>query len=176
MYHRLLACSLLGLSLACASVADREAVLKVARPLIGTTEATGNNDGPIIDAILGSVGLAGTRNPYCAAFNYYCYETAGQGAVAPRSAWSPDWLAKPTWLKGQGREPQPADAFGIYFASKKRVAHTGLVEKWGQTVLTIEGNTSPQAGFGSEADRNGDGIWRKRRLAKQIHSVKNWLD
>lgn len=75
----------------------RDRVIREASKLVGTREATRRNDGPIIDAILDSVGL------------------------------------------------------------------------------TIEGNTSPDAAAGSEADRNGEGIWRKRRLTRQIYSVRDWI-
>lgn len=155
----------------------RERVLGVATALIGTKEATGKNDGPIIEAILASTGNR-KGDPYCAAFNYYVYREAGLSNFVPRSAWSPDWVRSPTWTRADGgRSPEPADAFGIYFPSKKRVAHTGLVKSWGSSaVVTVEGNTSPEAASGSSADRDGGGIWSKRRLVRQIHSVRNWLD
>lgn len=161
-----------------AAPGDREAVLAVARSLIGTQEATGRNDGAAIDRVLASVGLEGTRAPYCAAFNRYCYDRAGFQAAGPRSAMASAWVAVPTWTRAQGgMTPRPGDAWGIYFPSKKRVAHTGLVERWSETVVvTIEANTSPDAAPGSEADRNGDGIWRKRRLRSQIYAVRSWLN
>jgi hypothetical protein len=69
------------------------------------------------------------------------------------------------------------DPWGIWFQSKGRIAHTGLVAQWGKSVVvTIEANTSPDAIAGSAADRNGDGVWSKRRLIKQIYSVRDWLD
>jgi hypothetical protein len=45
----------------------REDVMGVARSLIGTTEETGRNDGPVIEAILASTGNR-KGDPYCAAF------------------------------------------------------------------------------------------------------------
>jgi hypothetical protein len=155
----------------------RERVLSIATKLLGTTEATGKNDGPVIESILASTGNR-RGEPYCAAFNYYCYQQAGVGDRVPRSAWSPDWVSKPTWTQARGGPaPQPADSFGIYFPSKGRVAHTGLVRTWGEKVLTtIEANTSPEAAPGTAADRDGGGIWSKRRLVKQIFATKNWID
>lgn len=154
----------------------RQEILAVAQRLVGTTEATGKNDGPIIEKIQASTGNK-KGDPYCASFNYYVYQSAGFGSQVPRSAWSPSWVAQPTWTRAAGgANPQPADAFGIWFSSKERVAHTGLVAKWGETtVTTVEANTSPSASAGSAADRNGDGIWSKRRLIRQIHSVRDWL-
>lgn len=155
----------------------RQEILTVAKGLLGTTEATGKNDGPIIEKIQASTGNK-KGDPYCASFNYYVYREAGYGALVPRSAWSPSWVAQPSWTRASGGlTPLPADAFGIWFASKDRVAHTGLVSKWGdEVVLTVEANTSPSASAGSAADRNGDGIWSKRRLVRQVYSVRNWLD
>jgi hypothetical protein len=151
-------------------------VLVAAESLLGTTEATGRNDGPVIEAILASTGNR-KGDPYCAAFNFYCYQEAGLAKLVPRSAWSPDWVKNPTWTLAQGgRAPRPADAFGIYFPRKGRVAHTGLVKSWAPpTVLTIEGNTSPEAAAGSAADRDGGGIWSKRRLVRQIHAARDWI-
>jgi hypothetical protein len=166
-----------GQGVEAAGLGARERVLAVAVRLIGVREATGKNDGPVIEAILRSAG-ASKGDPYCAAFNYWCYSQAGLAALVPRSAWSPDWLRKPTWtLARSGLAPQPADAFGLYFPSKGRIAHTGLIRKWGSSATTtVEANTSPEAAPGTAADRDGGGIWSKRRLTRQIHSVRNWID
>ncbi|MCK9587971.1 MAG: hypothetical protein M0Q93_01250 [Terrimicrobiaceae bacterium] len=160
------------------SAGARDRILDVARASIGLQEKTGNNDGPAIDRILASVGLERTGAPYCAAWNRWVYDMAGFRLVGPRSALASKWVSDPTWTRSKGGTlPKPGDAWGIYFPSKKRVAHTGLVEVWGtKTIRTIEANTSPDAAAGSDADRNGDGVWRKYRLINQIYSAKNWLD
>lgn len=154
----------------------RERILASATSLIGTREATGRNDGPIIEAILASTGNR-RGEPYCAAFCYWSYDRAGLASLVPRSAWSPDWVARPTWSRERGgATPRPGDPFGIYFTSRGRVAHVGLVRQWGrQSVVTVEANTSPEAAAGSAADRDGGGIWSKRRLIRQVHSSRNWL-
>jgi hypothetical protein len=154
----------------------RDRVLATAVGLLGTTEATGHNDGPAVERILASTGNR-RGEPYCAAFNFYCYQQAGLASLAPRSAWSPDWVRSPTWTRAEGgRTPQPADSFGIYFSSKGRVAHTGLVRAWApRVVVTVEANTSPDAAPGSAADRDGGGIWSKRRLTSQIYAVRDWI-
>lgn len=171
----LLFCLLVGLTRA-EEPQGRERVLAVARGLVGTQEATGRNDGPQIEAILHAAG-ANKGDPYCAAFNFWCYQQAGFARLVPRSAWSPDWVDRPTWtLRNGGRTPLPGDSWGIFFPRRGRVAHTGLVESWGRdVVVTIEANTSPMAEPGSGKDRDGDGIWRKRRLTRQIHSVRSWF-
>lgn len=154
----------------------RDSVVSVAQSAVGWKEATGNNDGENIDRILASVGLKGTRNPYCAAFCVFCYQEAGFGSAIPRSGWSPDLVANPTWYRGRGETPRTADIFGIFFPSKNRVAHCGIIEKWANgTAVTIEGNTNPQADEGSEADRNGEGVCRRWRPTMTIYAVKSYL-
>ncbi len=157
------------------SVGTRERIGFVAASLVGTLEATGRNDGPVVEAILASTGNR-RGDPWCGSANRYIYDLSGFRQAGPRSAWSPDWVRSPTWTaKTGGLTPLPGDAFGIWFPSKGRIAHTGLVKAWGTIVLTWEGNTSPDAAPGSPADRDGGGYWSKRRLKKQIHSVRDWI-
>lgn len=154
----------------------REDVLAVAKSALGWREKTGNNDGENIERILAACGLEGTRSPYCACFVVYCYQQAGVGAKIPRSAWSPDLVANPTWKMGRGETPRMADVYGIYFSSKGRIAHVGLVEKWGNGVCVgIEGNTGPDAKEGSEADREGEGVYRRWRMTMAINCVRSFL-
>jgi|GEM_PF-4749843 len=148
--------------------------------LAGHTEATGRNDGPVVDAVLETVGLKGSRAPYCAATNRAILDWSGFRDVGPRSAWSPDWLRNPTWTRAAGgRTPQEGDAGGIWMFVKReekwRIGHTFLIGSWGRSVLTYEGNTSPDAAPGSAADRDGGGFHYKRRLPRQIHSVRDWI-
>lgn len=157
-------------------VYPRKRVLSTALSLIGTREATGKNDGPVVERLLASTGNS-KGDPYCAAFCYWCYQQAGLGSIVPRSAWSPAWVARATWQRDSGgATPKPGDPFGIYFAARGRVAHVGLVRQWGrQSVLTVEANTSPEAAAGSAADRDGGGIWSKRRLIRQVYASRNWI-
>lgn len=158
-------------------VGDRQAILDVGRKLVGQSETHGANRSPVIDAMNRLTGVP-MGSPYCASFNAWCYFEGNAPSGWPKSAWSPDWVRSPTWTAAKGgKPPKPADAFGIYFASKSRVAHTGLIETWGDaSAVTIEGNTSPSAEFGAASDRDGDGIWRKRRLIRQIYAVRDWVE
>lgn len=159
--------------------AARVAVIREAEKTFGWKERTGRNDGPQIDKILASVGMAGSKAPYCAAWVVYIGDQTFSRTQNPypRTAWSPSMVASPTWTRAKGgATPQAGDTFGIYFASKKRVAHTGLVERWGSSVKTCEANTSPDARSGSASDRDGGAICRKIRLRATIHSVRNWID
>ena len=147
-----------------------EKTLRVARGTIGWREEPGNS-GPLVDKILASVGLEGSGAPWCAAWVVYIGdETFGKEKNPyPRSAWSPDFVKAPDWNRGRGKTPAPTDAFGVYFSSLGRVAHTGLVEKVeGKMAVTIEGNTN------DDGSRDGNGVYRKRRPLGTILS-KRWL-
>lgn len=155
----------------------RQRVVQIAMSYIGEQETNGKNRSPLIDKMNALTGVP-MGSPYCASFNAWCYSQAKVPAGWPRSAWSPDWVRNPTWKEGSGATPKPGDAFGIWFASQGRVAHTGLIREWQDNgvVITIEANTSPVAAIGSVSDRDGDGVWSKRRLRSQIYSVRNWID
>jgi len=147
-----------------------ERVVEVARGTIGWKEEH-RNSGPVVDKILASVGLEGTGAPWCAAWVVFVGDEAfgKQHNPFPRSAWSPAFVVKPTWDRGKGVTPGPADAFGIYFQSLRRVAHTGLIERIeGKMAITIEGNTN------DNGSREGDGVYRKRRpLCTML--ARSWL-
>lgn len=69
----------------------------------------------------------------------------------------------------QKEKPRPGDVFSLYYKNLGRIGHTGIVESWGETyVTTIEGNTN------EDGSRDGDGVWRKKRLIKTIYRVSRW--
>ena len=152
---------------------SRARLVHTAKTQIGVREDTGRNDGRVVDSYLASTGLAGSRAPWCAAFIVWVGDTAFGASLFnpyPRSAWSPVFVAKPTWDRQRRGVPlKPADVFGIWFNSMGRVAHVGLVERnEGDWLVTIEGNTN---GGGS---RDGDGVYRRRRMAVNVLG-KDWL-
>lgn len=154
---------------------DREKVLAVASSQVGIVEKTGRNDGEV-EKYIASVGLDPKAGyPYCAAFNYWVGKEALGESPYPKSAWSPDQVkggqrvTRSTVIKG-------GEAFGIHFRSKGRIAHTGLVESFnGTNFITIEANTSANAAVGSAADRDGQGVYRKRRHWRTVRTVKDWI-
>lgn len=136
---------------------------------LGVREATGSNDGADVEKYLASAGF-GKGYAWCAAFVNWVHES--NGIDGPRGpAWSPSWFPDSKVYDRHERPPQPGDVFGIYFKSKQRIAHVGFIDKWdGSKVITVEGNTN-EAG-----SREGDGVYRKRRLARQIYKLSNWID
>ena len=134
-------------------------------------EATGRNDGPQVEAFLRYCGL-GKGYAWCAAFTCWVYGQAG--VDNPRSAWSPAMLPQSRLVYGKGAKPgtvpQTGDVFGIYYSSLKRIGHVGFVHRWREhEVETVEGNTN---GAGS---REGDGVYKKKRLPRQIYKVASFI-
>lgn len=143
---------------------------------IGVREATGKNDGESVEKYLRSIGL-GKGYAWCAAFVHWVLEQCGAARV--RSGWCPAWFPEDRviWSNSTKQNqtniiPAAGDVFGIYFSSKKRIAHVGFVHDWTNKdyVITVEGNTN-EAG-----SREGDGVYKKRRLKRQIYKVSRWLD
>lgn len=168
--------SLLYLFLACCSFSSANTVSRVAevyRSQIGVRELTGHNDGKQVETYLATCKLA-KGNPWCAAFVTWTYKKADVKSVV--SGYSPAWFpaSKTVYTRGArgNATPGTADVFGIWFASKKRIAHVGFIDEWqphNGYCITVEGNTN-EAG-----SRDGDGVYRKRRLKNQIYKVSRWL-
>ncbi len=146
------------------TVSVRDEVLQTARAEIGVREQ-GSNRGEDVEKYLASAGFGGGY-AWCAAFVNWVY--LQHDISTPKSpAWSPSWFIS----SRVSDKIIPGDVFGVYFKSKGRIAHVGLIESAGDGfVTTIEGNTN-QAG-----SREGDGVYRKRRIRKQIYRTANWID
>jgi hypothetical protein len=150
----------------------RDQVKRTYESQIGVREKTGNNDGVKVEAYLRYVGLS-KGNPWCASFICWAY---GQVGIAnPKSGYCPDlFRASRVIYKRTVHKPlvtpRPGDVWGLYFPEKGRVAHVGFVDDWGEKyVVTVEGNTN-EAG-----SREGDGVYRKRRLIRSIYVVANYI-
>ncbi len=158
------------------SVSRKEFIDQVSTQ-IGVHELTGKNDGVQVEAYLKSVKLR-RGDPWCAAFlSWNCQQCDVKN---PMSGYSPAWFPSFNLIYKPSEKllgaPQPGDVFGIYFASKGRIAHVGFVAEWGEKyVTTIEGNTAPDP-VNADQDRDGDGVYKKKRLRRQIYAVSKWLD
>jgi len=170
-------------------------VQKIYTAEIGIRESTGKNDGKRIEDYLTYVGL-GKGNPWCAAFICWVYGKAG--VTNPRSGWSPVlfpesrivWSRRRSLIKHSSLNikhsagpikhskfniqnspgPRRADIFGIWFQDKKRIAHCGFIDDWQEKyVITVEGNTN------ESGSREGDGVYRKRRLISTVYKVARWV-
>lgn len=164
---------------------ERE-VMKVCSSQIGVREKQ-LNAGPEVEKYLRYVNLP-KGNPWCAAFVCWVY---GQANVPnPRTGWSPDLFpaSRIVWQRTPGGKvqspkptppgseltahgPKPADVFGVYFPEKGRIAHVGFIDHWKEPwLITVEGNTN------LPGNREGDGVYRKRRLTRSVYQVARYID
>ena len=149
----------------------RDLVREIYLSQIGVREATGKNDGPMVEAYLRNVGL-GKGYSWCSAIVRWVFDRAG--VKTQITAWSPT-AHNPLnilWLQNkQYSEIRSGDVFTLWFASKKRIAHTGFIDSDGGNgiVETVEGNTN---GGGS---RDGDGVYKRKRIKKTIYSITGWI-
>jgi hypothetical protein len=170
----ILVCILVAVSIHCSAQQSniRLAVSKTYVSQIGVREATGHNDGKAVEMYLHYVGLP-KGQPWCASFVSWVY---GQNKITnPHSGYCPDYFtAKRTIWKRNGKVntiPAQGDVWGLYFPEKGRIAHVGFVEQWGDKItITVEGNTN-EAG-----SREGDGVYRKRRLTHQLYAVARYIN
>lgn len=141
-------------------------------------EKTGKNDGYWVEEFLKSVGRK-KGDAWCAAYTSYNLQylnKKGYNVKYVKSGWSPDWAKNPNWKRGQPLIPfVKGDVFSIYFANLKRPAHVGFIYKdGGNYVITQEGNTSDD-NYG-QATREGNKVARKKRLKKQLYTVKRFIN
>ena len=128
-----------------------------------------------VEAFLRHVGL-GKGNSWCGAFVSFCQDAAG--ITNPRSGWAPAYFPakRVIWTNNQKASrwlpetiPRGGDVFGIYFPKKQRIAHVGFIDRVeGDRFVTVEGNTN------AAGSREGDGVYVKRRLIRQIYKVARW--
>jgi len=141
----------------------RNRIVQLAVAELGVSEATGNNDGPQVEAYLSYTGMA-RGNPWCAAFVCWVYKQAG--LQQPRNAWSPALFPRQRRYMGSSeatKQAMPADIFGIYNQRLGRIDHAGLVRSVDKNwILTVEGNVQNQ-------------VASRRRPVATIHTFADWL-
>jgi len=155
----------------CSTAFGSGCIVDSARSEIGVEEK-GDNQGAQVTRYLNSTGLSGGY-PWCAAFLNWLHVNCDQPSPEAKAAWSPAWFPdkRTVYQRGsvEGAPIRPGDVFGIYFRSKGRIAHVGLIESVKQDYLiTIEGNTNEAGG------REGQGVYRKRRPRRTIFKVSRW--
>lgn len=120
--------------------------------------------------------------PYCAAFVEATWRLAYAALLAPDELQTrialrltPSVMQSfQNWRAEINLTPLPGAIFFMQMG-KTGKGHAGLVVRSaGETFSTIEGNTSPQAGT-ADADREGDGIFRKVRRLDFSERTGLWL-
>lgn len=164
------ACCLYLIAINAGSQPVRNDLREVYTSQIGVREATGHNDGKEVEKYLRSVGL-GKGYPWCAAFVAWSHNELN--IPNPESAWSPDWFKSNVIYRADWRKKeitiQPGMVFGIWFQSKKRVAHVGFIDgEDHNNYYTVEGNTN------AAGSREGDGVYKKIRPKKSIYIIADY--
>lgn len=138
-------------------------LVELAEGELWVREQTDNNDGDRVLEYLKSVGLVAGQ-PWCAAYVSWVFKQAGY--QVPRTGWSPALFP----LRRLVKAAAPGNVFGIYFRTLKRIGHCGVVADVNGSLITcLEGNTNP---FGA---RNGDGVYKRIRHKRSVHSFADWL-
>lgn len=133
---------------------------------------TSPNRGIEVDAYLLSVGTRPPA-PWCGAF--VGYNLTKLGITNPNSAWSPNYAQPKDIIWTYPRpttKPLPGDVVTFYFQSLGRVGHVGFYLKTDPDgyFITIEGNTG--AGI---LNREGDGVYKRKRSQYQIHAISRYI-
>lgn len=146
----------------------RDCLKSVYTSQIGIHEEGGINSGPEVLAYIRTTGL-NQPVPWCASFLSWCFRLCGVNS--PHSAWSPDWFPADHIINPSIEIPQSGDVFGIFFRDKGRIAHVGFIDQWtkGSYFISVEGNTNVAG------SREGDGVYRKRRLKSQAYKISRWF-
>lgn len=141
----------------------------------GLKELTGNNDGPVIEAILKLCGI-NIPAPWCA-----CYLNQGLVDIGlsgpPKPAWSPNWFIYPnriTWTRSGSDINETFEEGwigGIWFRNINRIGHVAcILEDFGDGyVLTIEGNANSAGG------REGNRVSLLVRHKSEFYIMADWL-
>ncbi len=149
-----------------------DAVLEIALNEVGQREVK-TNWSPRIKQYL---AVCGIRNPayWCGAFTAFVQDSCGL-PYPDGCGWTPNWFTSEHvyWNRGDRfSHARPGTQMGIYFNSKKRIAHIGIIYRVDleQGVYeTIEGNATKNTN-----SNNGDGVYIKFRDPWAIYQMADW--
>ena len=151
-------------------LSEQDRIIKNAEKYVGEIETEGFNRSPFINKINKFTGVP-AGSAYCASFVSYILYISDVNA--PISAWSPDTTSRNNI---PFKDINTSDVFGLYFPSKKRIAHTGFIKeakKNSAHISTTEANTSPNADELGAKSREGDGVFNKSRNKKLMSDSRN---
>lgn len=137
---------------------------------IGVLEK-GFNSGYQVEQYLAAAGLP-AGNPWCASFAAWVYKECGNYDIPKYPGYVPNWFPSDRVIAVRDKvklPPKPGDLIGIWFESKKRLAHIGFFDSQDEKyIYTVEGNTN------EGGSREGDGVYRKKRIKRTVHSISSW--
>jgi hypothetical protein len=161
-----------------ASITKAQPHMELAQTYVGITEATGKNDGEVIERMLLRYGGEKGMN-YCSAFVGEVLDSVG--AREPKRLGKRTLLAR-SWVRGNsirardvllGRAVVSNGAIVIWEKGETIWGHCGFVKSWRDASgETIEANTTN----GDGNQRNGDGIYeRARRIVPTAYFRIVWF-
>lgn len=154
-------------------ISERDCLKSKYDSYIGVRE-NGNNAGKEVEYFLKTAGL-GKGNPWCASFVYTMFVECDNAFILKSPGWVPSWFPQNKLIYVRGKidkeKPEHGDLIGIYFQEKKRLAHIGFYDSETKDfIISVEGNTN------EEGSREGDGVYKKKRIKRTIHSISSWIE
>jgi len=145
----------------------------------------GTNAGREVEAYLSSTNL-GPGHPWCAAFVHWNFRECGRTLLpAGPFAAARHWATKgEVYRHGQEdmywdtrlghdfqRVSMDGDCGTLWYSSLGRIGHVFLIIGEDEDyLLTVEGNTS------SGGSRDGDGVYKRKRMKSAVHTVNRWWE
>lgn len=156
------------------STPTRDKLASVYISQIGVTEATGRNDGVVVESYQ---RVTGNRkgDAWCASFVAWCLKQAGlnvNGNGAARSWFTEKYVVYTRSTHGVRNFHKLALKRGntgsLYYKNIGRIGHIFFIDNiHGDYIITVEGNTN--AGM----SREGGGVFRLRRHIRNVYSVSD---
>ena len=152
---------------------NRDRLKKVYTSQVGIKEV-GNNRG---DDIFRYQKAAGVKSgmPWCGSFVYTCFLDAGFKPDVKNPAQAASWFIdknKIIIIRGEikKRRALPGDVIGISYSANK-IGHVGFYDsETDKFYTTVEGNTR-----GDKSDP-GEGVYRLKRIKRQVLYISNYID
>jgi len=142
--------------------------VKIARAEIGTVEGPENNETKY------GKFTKHDKQPWCGSFIMWCAKQAGFSKM-PNVVYTPAgaeaFKGKGAWSNAETASPKPGD-IAFFSFNGGEIQHVGIVVKdnLDGTVVTVEGNTSPDGKKGSQD--NGGEVCMKVRAYKNLNKRK----
>ena len=149
-----------------------QSLIEVATKYIGTREATGNNDGEVVNMFQKAVDGKASGESWCCGFVQYCVKQVEQIENIRTNLFSSEHCLT-VWNKTdkdlRSNKPE-AGYIVIWQHGDTTQGHTGIVTEVvdDNHFGTIEGNTAD----GSGVVRDGDGVYRRTRSIVGAGSMK----
>lgn len=157
----------------CNATKDSLDPVAVANTHIASRETHGPNRSPVIDRWNRAVSIP-LGSPYCASACSAWLTESGCEHTRIRSGWSRAFVQDPRAVSASKvlRGEVNVEKGDIIVWKRKGGGHIGIAaEDWeGSEGATIEANTSPPKGKGSQWD--GDGVWRRWRKITPFGSYR----